>query len=89
VELYKVLEIIESDGKITAVREAAGFSKKELGRFTQTANDQRVSGLDAARHARAKDQSAPKPMTLREADAMICSLVREWIRQRVEAPAAQ
>jgi hypothetical protein len=83
VELYKVLEIIENDGSINAVREAAGVSKNEIERFTRTADHQRASGVDA-RHARKKTEPPPKPMTLPEADVMICSLVREWIRQRVE-----
>jgi hypothetical protein len=86
VELFKVLEIIKSDGNILAVRTAAGVSENEIQRFTHTANHQRASGLDA-RHARMNAEPPPKPMTLPEADAMICSLAREWIRQRVEAQA--
>jgi hypothetical protein len=83
VELFKVLEIIKSDGNILAVRKEAGVSENEIQRFTRTANHQRASGLDP-RHAR-----KPKPMTLPEADAMICSLAREWIRQRAEAQASR
>jgi hypothetical protein len=87
VELFKVLEIIESDGSIAAVRIAAGVSDNEIRRFKHTANHDRAIGSDA-RHARMKMDPPPKPMTLPEADAMICSLVREWIRRRVEAQAA-
>jgi hypothetical protein len=50
-----------------------------------TANYRCSGGLNA-RHAclnARADDAAP------EADAMICSLVREWIRQRVEAQPAQ
>jgi hypothetical protein len=40
VELYKVLEIIESDGKITAVREAPAFPRRSSdgSRTPQTIN---------------------------------------------------
>jgi hypothetical protein len=85
VEPYTVLEIIESYGSTEAVREAAGVSKNEIKRFTRTADHQRASGLVDARHARKNTEPPPTPMALPEAEAMICSLVREWIRQRVEA----
>jgi hypothetical protein len=86
VELYKVLEIIDRDGPNMAVREAAGVSNNNIKRFTRTANDYRASGLEDARHARTNGEPPPNPMQLPEADAMICSLAREWIRQRVEGP---
>jgi hypothetical protein len=44
VELFKVLEIIKSDGNVLAVRKAAGVSENEIQRFTRTANHQRASG---------------------------------------------
>jgi hypothetical protein len=86
VELYKVIEIIESNDPTKAVPNAAGVSNNEIERFKRTANHQRAGGLNLdARHARLNREPPPKPMTLPEADAMICSLVREWMRQRVEA----
>jgi hypothetical protein len=58
VELFKVLEIIKSDGNILAVRTAAGVSNNKIERFTRTANHHRASGLEDARHPHKRGTSA-------------------------------
>ena len=82
-------EIIESD-EITAVCEAPAFRRRSSdGSLTsETREHQRGGGLDA-RHARPNTEPPLEPMTVTEAETMICSLVREWIRQRVKAQGTQ
>ncbi len=71
--LYKVFEIIRARGGLDP-----SVSKSELGRFTQTANDQRAAGRQA-RHARSATESPKKPMGALEAEALIRRLLQAWL----------
>jgi hypothetical protein len=80
INLYKILEIIESDvgGKIYQER---WISKPEVTRFTQTANSAEALG-DAARHAKKRIPPPPKPMTIQEAQHLIRELLKKWTESK-------
>jgi hypothetical protein len=73
VNLYKVFEIIRARGGLDP-----SLSKSQLGRFTQTANDQRAAGRQA-RHARSETEPPKKPMGALEAEAIIRRLLQAWL----------
>lgn len=83
--LYKVHEIIESRGGISlpAVRQAV--SKRELERFTRTANHPEAAGR-RARHARLEKVPPKVPMPLEEAEAVIARLLAAWLDALAEEP---
>jgi hypothetical protein len=77
-ELYKIDEIIKSEGRLTAMMRSAGVSDEERRLFKQTADHQDASGADS-RHARNKQQPPEKPMSIHQARAMISKLVTTWL----------
>lgn len=77
INLYKVLEVIESDvgGKIYV----NGWAPKAaVNRFTQTANSYSALGNDA-RHAKNHIPPPAKPMNIKEACSLIKVLLEKWI----------
>ena len=80
INLYKVLEIIESDVGHT-VHQSGWISKAEVTRFTQTANSAEAIG-DAARHAKKHVPAPPKPVTIQEARQLLKGLLERWIESK-------
>lgn len=78
--LYKILEVIESDVG-GAIYRNAWVSKKEVNRFTQTANSPEALG-DEARHAKKRVSPPPKPMTIQEAKQLMKTLLEKWIASK-------
>lgn len=78
-ELYKVFEAIKADaGELIYKR----VEKKELKRFTRTANSPDVLGREA-RHGQLGKEVPPKnPMTHADAKRLITMLFRWWLDQR-------
>ena len=80
--LYKVLEIIQSDvGSRITVEGWASDSK--LDQFTRTANSSRAIG-DDARHGHVRYEPPPIPMMLPEARTIITSIVVRWLDSKTE-----
>jgi hypothetical protein len=75
VNLYKVYEIIENRGGL----DTSGVSKKQLKRFTHTANHQEGGGRDA-RHSRLGTKPPKNPLSLLEADSLVSRLLDAWLR---------
>ena len=84
VNLYRMFEVVESDvgGQMY---QAGWVTKKEIGRFTGTANSMKAIG-DDARHAKPNLQPPSKPVTLEEARELIAHLVREWLASKLPSP---
>lgn len=79
-DLYKLMELLEaSDGH--SVLAAAGISKNELSRFSQTANSMGALG-DLARHAKPSIPAPKQPMTLSEASVILHKWARVWLGKR-------
>jgi hypothetical protein len=81
VELYKAYEIIRGAlGNGQGGLVAAGWtSKRDLGRFTGSANHPGASGSDA-RHARQSGGPPADVMTLGEAQQYIRQLAQQWLQ---------
>lgn len=77
--LYKVYEIIIDDiGNKSKLTNAGWITKKELSRFTQTAQSRAALG-EQARHASAKYKPPIEPMAHTEAKSLIRKLLSCWI----------
>lgn len=77
VTLYKIFEIVESDGApITN-----WVSKKQVERFTRTANSPEAVGLENARHGK-YTPSPPKPMSIQEATRLIGIILERWVEEK-------
>ena len=76
-DLYKTMEILEANGGHGLLPQL-GISKRELSRFTQTANSMHAIG-DHARHAKESLPAPTKPMSLHEASKLIVRWVRAWL----------
>jgi hypothetical protein len=77
VNLYRILEIIESDvGGL--IYQENWVSKTNITRFTRTANSPEVLG-DAARHAKKRDPPPRKPMRIHEAEDLMRGLLQRWV----------
>ncbi|HZD02990.1 MAG TPA: hypothetical protein VFA46_23200 [Actinomycetes bacterium] len=74
VNLYKVFEIVRSRQGINH----GHVSKKEITRFTRTANHQGAAGR-AARHARLPEDPPEHPMALPDAERLVARLLQAWI----------
>ena len=84
--LYMVLEIIEDDaGGEAGLIETAWISRGKLKTFKHTANSFRAVGREA-RHATAKPNPPSVPMSLREAQELIKSVLKEWLRSKSKDP---
>lgn len=77
-ELYKIDEIIKSEGRLAAVMHSAGVSDEERRLFKQTADHPDASGANS-RRARNKQQPPKEPMSIHQARAMISKLVSAWL----------
>lgn len=84
VELYKAYEIVRAD--VGKIEDHSWASKRELSRFTGTANHPNAAGR-TARHARMSTPALPDPMTLQDARALIRRVVRAWITAKTASPA--
>jgi hypothetical protein len=78
--LFKIWEVIESDLGSDIFRHGWA-SKKEVERFTHTANSPEALG-DEARHAKKRGQPPAKPMTIGEAKQLINGLLVKWIETK-------
>lgn len=79
--LYKVLEIVESDGAPVT----SWVSKNKVESFTRTANSPDAIG-DDARHANRKKCLPPsKPMSIQEAQNLIRTILYRWIDSKVSS----
>ncbi|MEJ5349443.1 MAG: hypothetical protein WHS46_12240 [Desulfosoma sp.] len=82
VTLYKIFEIVESDGApITN-----WVSKNQVKRFTRTANSPKAVGLEKARHGKERPSSSEssfKPMSIQEATRLIGIILERWLEQKV------
>lgn len=80
INLYKILEIIESDVGGNIYLEG-WTNKSEIRRFTQTANSFEILG-DEARHAKENVPAPAKPMTIQEAQQLFRELLQNWIESK-------
>lgn len=74
--LYKVYELIDKDVNIV---EKGWVSNTLKGRFTRTANNPSVSGLDS-RHAVSTTDPPKKPMDIDEAANFIKDIADKWLK---------
>jgi hypothetical protein len=78
-----VLEVIEQDlGGERQLRTKPWPSKAPLTRFTSTADNALAIG-DEARHGQRRHDPPAKLMTLNEADALIRSLIGQWLERKI------
>ncbi len=85
VELYKVYEVVREDlGDAGAVKKVLKIADDQLGSFTNSANDRRISGRDA-RHAKSfSDSLKYPPMSFAEAERFIRDMLNAWLREKVK-----
>ena len=74
--LYKIYEIIRKDSRESGMKNLV--TKKELNRFTRTANDNKIIG-ENARHATFDNESVKNPMYIKTARQFIFDLFEKWI----------
>lgn len=74
--LSNIVELVEARANIAAKGWA---SQEELKRFHRTANHPEAAG-DDARHARARSEPPPKPMTPLEAEELVRRILAGWLR---------
>lgn len=78
VTLYKIYEIVESDGApITN-----WVSEKQVKRFTHTANSPEAVGLENARHGKQHHLPPPRPMSIQEATRLIGIILERWVEEK-------
>lgn len=76
--LYKVFEVLrEEAGGQQALLQRLGLAKKQLDRFTRSANDPNVTGAEA-RHGTFKQPTVSDPMTLDDAERFVAQMLRDW-----------
>ena len=77
VNLYNILDVILSDVGGTIWQE--GWApESEIKRLKHTADSENTLG-DEARHGRERTQAPADPMSLKEADSFIRSIMRAWL----------
>jgi hypothetical protein len=76
-DLYRILEVIETEVPQSKMIEQSWTTKNELERFTRSANSVAVAG-DHARHGKERFSAPAKPMTISEATDFIDRLLRLW-----------
>jgi len=81
VDLYRLLEVIESDVPVDEIIRRRWTSKTDLQRFKRTANSQKAVG-DAARHGRDPHPAPAEPMPITEARSLLDGLLRRWLDWR-------
>lgn len=80
--LYMVLEVMEDDaGGEEGLSEKGWVSAKEIRRFKQTANAFKAIDREA-RHATLAFQPPKRPMSLREAERLIGTLLMRWLESK-------
>lgn len=81
--LHKIFEILREDsGGVDAIVHRFGTSRKEIKRFTATANHP-ATGRQS-RHARLKADPVHSPMSSSEARNFVHSILKSWILQKLE-----
>lgn len=81
VNLYKVYEVVRDDLTEAVIIQQGWATKKQLGRFTQTAQSRDTLG-DKARHASRKYKPHLEPMSLSEAKGLIKHLLIHWVQSK-------
>jgi hypothetical protein len=82
VNLYKVLDAISDDlGSLDAVKKKNWVAAGEIGRFTGTANNH-TAAAGEARHGFDYRRGMSNPMTLAEAEELIRTLLRAWLKTK-------
>jgi len=77
-DLYKVYEVLKDGaGGRDSLLQRIGLTKKELDRFTRTANHPAASG-ELARHARMREQPPADPLSLEEGRQFIREMLQRW-----------
>jgi hypothetical protein len=83
VNLYRVLEVVESDcGGIAGIKPERWATEKAIRLFKRTANSPGATGSDS-RHGAQSTKPPPKPMPLPEARSLILAIVQAWLRAKV------
>ena len=84
VNLYKVLDAIREDlgGKLKAVEDRGWVAASEIGRFTGTANNHTAASGEARHGFDFKGGPIANPMSLNEAEELIRTLLREWLKSK-------
>jgi hypothetical protein len=78
--LWFIYEIVEGQiGQPSKMEKLGWATVEEIRLLRETANSRKAIGT-AARHARAKEKTPAKPMTLREAKALVGRIVIAWLR---------
>jgi hypothetical protein len=81
INLYKVYEIVNKDAGKKKIE--LWITKKKISQFTHTANSQSAIG-DDARHGVDLNDPPKEPMSLSEADALIMTLLQQWLQWKCE-----
>ena len=77
--LYRILDFVRhAKGGIEGIVTSGYATKRELNRFTHTANSHDATG-DDSRHGALNHQPPKDPMTLEEARTLIRSVVKQWL----------
>jgi hypothetical protein len=79
-ELYKAYEVVRGD--VGEIADRGWATKKELSRFTGTANHQDAAGREA-RHARVRKEPLADPMPLNDARILVRSVVTAWLNEKL------
>ena len=83
--LYKVLEIVRDEiGNDDKLARTGWITRRDLSRFTQTAQSRDALG-DEARHAAKKYKAPGNPMSLEEARVTIRELLVMWLRSKASS----
>ena len=78
--LYKIVEIVEDD--VGAIDRRGWATKKELSRFSHTANSPKILGR-AARHATQRVRPPKHPMDLVEAEELVKRVLVRWLQGKL------
>jgi hypothetical protein len=82
VNLYRILEVVESDmGGLKSIAQQGWATRAGLRRFKRSANSPSAIG-DDARHGKEPTQPAADPMTLSEARSFIETILHNWLRTK-------
>jgi len=82
VNLYRILEVVESDmGGRDSIVQQGWVTSAELRRFKHSANSPSAIG-DDARHGKESTKPPPDPMTLTEARSFVETILHNWLRTK-------
>jgi hypothetical protein len=86
VNLYRILEIVDSDvGGLDAIDANGWATRASMRLFKHTANSPGALGLDA-RHGAEATQPPKLPMIISEARALVNSILHAWLRSKAAGP---